>query len=112
MVGQDYAGAWSVDKTGAASNSSETSYNMASLSPSGTGELFFGFAVVGGAATAGSSSGFTYTVDDNANLVAYDTNVSSAVDPAGSQSGGTGVDSAAVLVIASGGSCGGTTTTT
>jgi hypothetical protein len=102
---------WSVDKTGDASNSTETSYNMASLSPTGTGELYFGLAVVGGAATAGSSSGFTYHVDDNANLVAYDPNVSASVDPAGSQSGGTGVDSAAALVIASG-SCGGTTTTT
>ena len=102
---------WSVDKTGDASNSTETSYNMASLSPTGTGELYFGMAVVGGAATAGSTSGFSYAVDDNVNLVAYDTNVSASVDPAGSQSGGTGVDSAAVLIEASG-SCGGTTTTT
>jgi RHS repeat-associated protein len=104
---------WSVDKTGDASNSSATSYNMASLTPSGTGELYFGLAVVGGdTATAGSTSGVTYNVDDNGNLLAYDTNVSAALAPAGSQTGGTGVDSAAALFIASSGSCGGTTTTT
>ncbi|MGD0811870.1 MAG: hypothetical protein ABSA91_19495, partial [Acidimicrobiales bacterium] len=90
-----------------------TSYNMASLTPSGTGELYFGLAVVGGdTATAGSTSGVTYNVDDNGNLLAYDTNVSAALAPAGSQTGGTGVDSAAALFIASSGSCGGTTTTT
>jgi hypothetical protein len=104
---------WSVDKTGDASSGSATSYNMASLTPSGTGELYFGLAVVGGdTATAGSTSGVTYNVDDNGNLLAYDTNVSAALAPAGSQTGGTGVDSAAALFIASSGSCGGTTTTT
>jgi RHS repeat-associated protein len=104
---------WSVDKTGDASSGSATSYNMASLTPSGTGELYFGLAVVGGdTATAGSTSGVTYNVDDNGNLLAYDTNVSAALAPAGSQTGGTGVDSAAALLTASSGSCGGTTTTT
>jgi RHS repeat-associated protein len=104
---------WSVDKTGDASNSSATSYNMASLTPSGSSELYYGLAVVGGdTATAGSTSGVTYNVDDNGNLLAYDTNVSAALAPAGSQTGGTGVDSAAALFIASAGSCGGTTTTT
>ena len=103
---------WSVDKTGDASNSTATSYNMASLTPSGSGELYYGLAVVGGdTATAGSTSGVTYDVDDNGNLLAYDTNVSAALSPAGSQTGGTGVDSAAALITASSGSCGTTTTT-
>jgi RHS repeat-associated protein len=112
---QEFSGSgatWSVDKTGQASSSTATSYNMASLSPTGTGELYFALAVVGGEAVAGSTSGFSYDVDDNGNLVAYGTNVSAIASPAGSQSGGTGDDSAAVLVINSGGSCGGGTTTT
>ena len=69
---------WGVDHTGTQSNASSTTETFPSLSPSGSGELYFGYAdAIGGYPSVGSTSGFTYGITSGANVVAYDTNVSS-----------------------------------
>ena len=69
---------WGVDQTGTQSNASSTTETFPSLSPSGSGELYFGYAdAIGGYPSVGSTSGFTYGITSGANVVAYDTNVSS-----------------------------------
>jgi RHS repeat-associated protein len=69
---------WGVDHTGTQANGSSTTMTYPSLSPSGAGELYYGYADgMGGIASAGSTSGFTYDTTPAENEVAYDTNVSS-----------------------------------
>ena len=69
---------WGVDHTGTQSNASSTTETFPSLSPSGSGELYFGYAdAIGGYPSVGSTSGFTYGITSGANVVAYDTSVSS-----------------------------------
>ncbi len=77
---------WATDKTGTLNNASATSVPLPSLTPSTSGELYFGYALVTNTAAAGSTSGFTYAVTAESNVVAYDTGVSGAVSPAATQS--------------------------
>ncbi len=77
---------WAMDKAGSLNGASSTSVPFPSLTPSATGELYFGYSVVANTAAAGTTTGFTYGVTAEANAVAYDTNVSGAVSPAGTQS--------------------------
>ena len=64
---------------------SSTSVPFPNLTATGTGELYVGFSVVTDTATAGSTSGFTYDVTSDANVFAYDTNVSGTVAPTATQ---------------------------
>jgi RHS repeat-associated protein len=99
---------WSADTKGSASSTTGT-VKFPSLSPSGTGELYFGYAGVNGNASAGSTPGFTYSVTGSDNLLAWGTSVSSTASPTATQSA-TGSDAVAALFSASGGAA--TTTTT
>ncbi len=78
---------WSVDHTGTQSNTTSSTITYPSLSPSATGELYFGFATDNNA-TGGSTSGFTYANTATNNQVTYNPNVSSpnAYQPTGTQS--------------------------
>ncbi len=77
---------WSVDRTGTTNGSSSTSVPFPSLTPSGSGELYFGYSCVFNTASAGSTSGFSYAATAEGNMVIYDPNVSAAVSPSAAQS--------------------------
>ena len=77
---------WALDKTGTINGASSTSTPFPSLTPSGSGELYFGYSVPGNVATGGATAGFTYDVTSEGNLVTFDTNVTGAVAPTGTQS--------------------------
>ena len=51
---------WATDKTGTLNNASSTSVPLPSLTPSTSGELYFGYSLVANTAAAGSTSGFTF----------------------------------------------------
>ena len=55
-------GTWAVDGSLGHIDSTGTA-TWASLTPAGSGDLYFGFAWDGGTATGGSTTGYTYTVD-------------------------------------------------
>ena len=92
---------WSVDTTATHNGSSSTSVAFPSLTPSGSDELYFGYAVEANTASAGSTSGFTYGVTAEGNVVAYDPNVSGTVSPTASQSPAGVSSSIAVLTSVS-----------
>ena len=76
---------------------------MTTLTPSGPGELYVGYARIANTGVAGSTSGFTYDVTTpNGNLFTFNPSVSGPVAPAASQtSAGTSL-AVAVLLKASG----------
>jgi hypothetical protein len=92
---------WAVDKTGTLNGASSASLPLPSLTPSTSGELYVGYAVAANTGSAGSTSGFTYAVTGEANVVAYDTNVSGAVSPVAAQSPAGTSSSVGVLFSAS-----------
>ncbi len=104
--------AWSVDKTGGSASTTGT-VTFASLTPSSSsGELYFGYGAVSGGASAGPTPGFSYDAPTaNANVVAYDGDVTATAGPTAPQSS-TGSDSVAVLLAATSGSSGNTVTVT
>ncbi len=71
-----------------------------SLTPSGSGELDFGYSVPGNVATGGSTAAFTYDVTSEGNLVAFDTNVTGAVAPTGTELPASTSSSIGALLIA------------
>lgn len=73
------AGSWAADTT-ATLNSAGTA-TWPTLTPSGTGELYYGYALNTGTAVAGSTSGFTYLNDTSGNGMAWDLAVSAAAAP-------------------------------
>jgi RHS repeat-associated protein len=100
---------WTVDKTGSGNGSSSTSVPFPSLTPSGSSELYFAYAGVYNTATGGTTSGFTFTVTAEGNLTTYDTNVSSAASPIGTQTP-AGVSSAVAALLTASSSTGPTVT--
>ena len=95
---------WSADTANYSDNtSSSTSVTMPTLTPSGPGELYVGYARIASTGVAGSTSGFTYDVTTpNGNLFTFNPSVSGPVAPAASQtSAGTSL-AVAVLLKASG----------
>ncbi len=92
---------WALDKSGTLNGASSTSLPFPSLTPSGSGELYFGYTVPNNTAVAGSTSGFTYDVTGEDNIVAYDPTVSGAVSPTASQSPASTSSAVAVLLSAS-----------
>src|ERR1700688_3961060 len=93
---------WAADKTGTLNGASSTTVAFPSLTPSGSSELFFSYALVANNASAGSTSGFTYAVTTEGNVATYDPNVSGAVSPTATQSPAGVSSSVAVLLSASG----------
>ena len=77
---------WAADKTGTLNGASSTSVPFPSLTPTGSGELYVGYAVLDNTASAGSTTGFTYDVTSDENAFVYDTNVSGTVAPTATQS--------------------------
>jgi hypothetical protein len=94
---------WTLDTAGSVNGASSTSVPYPSLTPSGSNELYFGYAQVANAAATTSSSGFTSVVTSNGNAVTYDTNVSGPVTPSTTQSPAGTSTSVGVLLKASGG---------
>jgi hypothetical protein len=77
---------WALDKPGTNNGPSSTTVPYPSLTPSGSGELYFGYAEVANGAGTGSTTGFTYAVTSNGNSVTYDPVVSGTVAPSATQS--------------------------
>ena len=92
---------WTVDTGGGISNASSTTTTFPKLTPSGSGELYFGYAAVVNTASAGSTSGFTYATTSDGDVSTYDTSVSAAVQPTAKQSPAGLSGAVAVLITAS-----------
>ena len=77
---------WGTDTGAGISNASSSTVTFPALTPAGTGEIYFGYGAAKNTAAAGTSSGFTYAKTVDADVVAYDTNVSAEVQPTAKQS--------------------------
>lgn len=69
-----------VQDDGSQNNASGTTYTMPQLTSINAGELYFGHGHVGNTATAGSTTGFTYTIDANGNPRCYHPNLAAATN--------------------------------
>jgi hypothetical protein len=92
---------WGTDAHGGISGASSTTVTFPKLTPTGTGELYFGYAAVANTGSAGTTSGFSYGTTADADVVAYDTGVSGAVQPTAKQSPAGVSGGVAVLITAS-----------
>lgn len=92
---------WGKDTSGGISNLSSTTATFPKLTPTGTGELYFGYGATDNAAYAGTTSGFRYATTSDDDVVAYDTKASSAVQPSAKQSPAGVSGGLAVLMTAS-----------
>ena len=92
---------WTVDTGGGISNASSTTTTFPTLTPSGSGELYFGYAAVVNTASAGTTSGFTYATTSDGDVSTYDTSVSASVQPTAKQSPAGLSGAVAVLITAS-----------
>jgi hypothetical protein len=90
--------AWTFDTGGGISNTSSPTTTLPKLTPSGTGELYFGYAAVANTASAGATSGFTYATTSDGDVAIYGPSVSAAAQPTASQSP-TGISGAVALLI-------------
>ena len=72
----------------------------ATLTPSGVGRLYWGWGEDDGAASAGSTSGFTYLVDSHSNGAGYCLSVSAAYTPVW---GDSGFSSGTMVLLSEGG---------
>jgi RHS repeat-associated protein len=95
---------WGIDTGAGKSNASSTTVTYPTLTPAGSGELYFGYAVVANTGSGGSTSGFTYATSTDGDVAAYDTSVSSSVTPTASQSPAGVSGAVAIFVTASGSS--------
>ena len=68
-------GSWAADTFGHIDSAGTNTW--ASLTPAGSGELYFGYCY-SGSASAGSTSGYTYTIDSDSNCCAYNPSCSSS----------------------------------
>ena len=95
---------WSVDNGQAESlnGPSSTTVPYPTLTSSGSGDLYYGYAGMPNYGSAGSTSGFTYDVTTGENVVCYDTDVSGTVSPTASQSPAGQSEIVAALLTASG----------
>ncbi len=92
---------WGIDSASGISNASSTTVTFPKLTPTGTGELYFGYAAVANNAAAGSTSGFSYATTSDADVATYNTNVSAAVQPTAKQSPAGASGAVAVFITAS-----------
>ena len=90
---------WSLDNGNKSDNtSSSTTVTYPVLTPSGTAELYYGYAGMPNPPTPGSTSGFIWKTTQGGNLICYDTDVSGAVSPTATQ-GSPGVSEAAAVLL-------------
>jgi hypothetical protein len=92
---------WATDGGGGLSNASSTTTTFPKLTPSGTGELYFGYGAVANTASAGTTSGFSYATTSDGDIATYDTNVSAAVQPTAKQTP-TGVSGSVAVLLSTG----------
>jgi hypothetical protein len=95
---------WAVDGTswGAQNNGWSSAVSFPTLTPSpGSVDLYFGYAWVANAGSAGTTAGFNYLTDRSANVVVYNGAVSGSISPAAAQSPWGPSVSMAILVKAS-----------
>jgi hypothetical protein len=88
-TGQGASTKWAVDGTswGARNNAWSPAVRFPTLAPSaGSVDLYFGYAWVANAGSAGTTTGFSYRLDGSANVVTYNSAVSGAVSPVAAQS--------------------------
>jgi hypothetical protein len=89
---------WSSDVVGSLNNTSSSAVAFPSLTPTGTGELYVGYAGTTSTAVAGTTIGFTYYVTGTTGLLAGNPNVSAASGPTATQTtAGTSVAVGALL---------------
>ena len=72
VAGQEFSttvGTWTLDSQGNLDNAGTSA--LPSLTPAGSGELYFGFFFNASTASAGSTSGYTYTADSHGNDMVY-----------------------------------------
>ena len=91
---------WALDKSGTLNNASSSTVSFPSLTPTGAGELYFGFAFATNDTSSGSNAGFSYVVTPMANIAAYNPDVSAAVAPTATESPAGTSASAGVLISA------------
>ncbi|HTZ08842.1 MAG TPA: IPT/TIG domain-containing protein, partial [Acidimicrobiales bacterium] len=95
---------WSLDTGGGIVNASSTAAAFPKLTPSATNELYFGYDEIAQSGSAGTSAGFSYATTADADVVAYDTTVSAAVQPSAAETPAGTSGGVAVLIAASGSS--------
>jgi hypothetical protein len=89
LVAQEFATSlgsstvWSADTAGGQSNSSSTTVAFPSLTPTGSSELYAGYADVATVGQAGTTGGYAYYPSVNGNLYIDSPNVSAASAPSG-----------------------------
>ncbi len=107
LAGQEFSASsgastvWRLDTATGISDASSTTVTFPKLTPSATGELYFGYAAVANSASAGTTSGFVYTTTSDGDVAAYDTAVSAAAQPTATQSPAGLSGGVAALVSAS-----------
>src|ERR1019366_8881592 len=92
---------WSVDTSLGISNTASTAVTFPHLTPSATGELYFGYYAVANSGSNGTTSGFTYATTSDGDVASYDVNVSAGVQPTATQSPSGISGGVAVLIAAS-----------
>jgi hypothetical protein len=101
-AGLGTATTWSPDTgSGQDNDASSTDVPYPALTPSASGELYFGYAWVPGTSAPGSTPGVTYDVTADGNLICFDPDVSTELAPVGSQTAWAPSASIAVLIRAS-----------
>lgn len=78
---------WAVDAALATStNAASTTITYPTLTPSGAGELYFGYGISGSALTTGQTAGYTAVTDPTpVNAIIYDTGVTGVQSPTSTQ---------------------------
>jgi hypothetical protein len=92
---------WTKDSAAGQNNASSTTIALPPLTPTGTGELYFGYSRSPGEVLAGSTTGFTYDPTADGNMVLFDPSVSSAVAPTSTQSPANTSSAVGALIKAS-----------
>jgi len=101
-AGLGSATTWSKDVGADQSNAAaSTEVDYPPLTPSATGELYFGYAWVPGNAIAGSTPGVNYDFTYDGNMICFDPAVSSELAPVASQDAAAESATIAVLIRAS-----------
>jgi len=92
--------AWVIDKIGGPTvGATGTTLTWPSLTPTGTGELYYGVCGQGGTPSGGATAGFTYGTDSGTNQYLYNPSVSTVATPTSTQSSGTWTVLAALIRV-------------
>jgi hypothetical protein len=92
---------WAKDAAAGQNNASSTTIASPPLTPTGTGELYFGYSRSPGTVLVGTTPGFTYDPTADGNMVLFDPSVSAAVAPTSTQSPANTSSAVGALIKAS-----------